>query len=68
MMGIVDGEAAAFISISTSVCQMSESLTRRSGALQYVFSQPRVGFEGKFNYSAHKKKWIRTMPEDRDKF
>lgn len=64
----VCGEAEAFISISTSVCQMSESLMRRSGALQYVSSQQGVGFESEFHYSAHKKKWILTVPGERDKF
>lgn len=58
----VYGEAAAFIPNSTSVCQISESLTRRSGALQYVFSPQKAGFIGKFNYLAHQKKWVRTLP------
>lgn len=41
----VYGEAAALIPISTSVCQISESLTRRSGALQYVFQPTEGGTE-----------------------
>lgn len=56
--------AAAFLSISTPVCQMSQSLTRRSGAFQYVFSQQnRWDLKGNsIIQHTTKQKWILTVP------